>query len=125
VKALADRHSAAAGRAAQYVRAHLCASAETSPPPVAAPVVPRPSAAARASAAPRTRRQSRYEDAARLRAAGVSINRIAAELGTERKTVRRWLKLGMRRCGSSRQATASSTRLLASQRADGTKDVVT
>ena len=32
VKALADRHSAAASRAAQYVRAsHLCASAETSP----------------------------------------------------------------------------------------------
>src|ERR1700744_2909322 len=94
VKALADRHCAAAGRAAQYVRAHLCASAETSPPVVAAPVVPRPSAAARASAASRARRQSRYEDAARLRAAGASISRIAAELGTERKTVRRWLKLG-------------------------------
>ena len=94
VKALADRHSAAAGRAAQYVRAHLCASGETLPPSVAAPVVPRPTAAARASAASRARRQSRYEDAARLRAAGVSISRIAAELGTERKTVRRWLKLG-------------------------------
>ncbi len=29
-----------------------------------------------------------------MRAAGVSITRIAAELGTERKTVRRWLRLG-------------------------------
>jgi transposase len=94
VKALADRHSAAASRAAQYVRAHLCASAETSPPSVVAPVALRPTAAAQVSAASRARRQSRYEDAARLRAAGVSIRRIAAELGTERKTVRRWLKLG-------------------------------
>ena len=40
------------------------------------------------------RRQSRYEETARLRAAGASITRIAAELGTERKTVRRWLRLG-------------------------------
>jgi transposase len=44
--------------------------------------------------ASRARRQSRYEEAARLRAAGASIKRIAAELGTERKTVRRWLRLG-------------------------------
>ena len=44
--------------------------------------------------ASRARRQSHYEEAARLRATGVSITRIAAELGTERKTVRRWLRLG-------------------------------
>jgi len=50
--------------------------------------------AQRVSAASQARRQSRYEEAARLRAAGASIRRIAAELGTERKTVRRWLRLG-------------------------------
>jgi DNA-binding NarL/FixJ family response regulator len=50
--------------------------------------------------ASRSRRQSRYEEAARLRAAGASIKRIAAELGTERKT------LG----GNSHQAAACSTR---------------
>ena len=36
----------------------------------------------------------RYEDAARLQAAGVSILAIAAAVGAERKTIRRWLQAG-------------------------------
>ena len=41
-----------------------------------------------------TQRQARYEDAARLRAAGASIAHIAVQLGAERKTIRRWLRAG-------------------------------
>ena len=40
------------------------------------------------------RRHGRYEEAARLRAAGVSILSIAASIGAERKTLRRWLRAG-------------------------------
>jgi transposase len=40
------------------------------------------------------RRQARYEEAARLRAAGMSLKRIATTIGTERKTVRRWFRAG-------------------------------
>lgn len=40
------------------------------------------------------RRQARYEEAARLKAAGMPIKRIAAMLGAERKTIRRWLRAG-------------------------------
>ena len=94
VHGLADKNGAAAGRAAQKVRAYLQASAAKTPSPSAIPVPQAPTRAERASMASRTRRQARYEEAARLRAAGVSIKRIAAELGTERKTVRRWLRLG-------------------------------
>lgn len=53
-----------------------------------------PTAAERASEASFARRQARYEEAARLRAAGISLSRIAALLGAERKTVRGWLRLG-------------------------------
>ncbi len=95
VRGLGDKHNAAAGRAAEHVRAHLCASAATAPlPPAPTIVTPKLTAAERASAGSRARRQARFEEAARLRAAGASIRRIAAELGTERKTVRRWLRLG-------------------------------
>lgn len=38
------------------------------------------------------RRQARYEQAARLRVAGVSINAIARQIGAERKTIRAWLR---------------------------------
>lgn len=90
VQALTDRFSAAAGRAADGVRAHLLATALS---PGRSPEPPL-SAAQRASEASHTRRQARFEEAARLHALGVSISRIAAELGAERKTVRRWLRLG-------------------------------
>ncbi len=47
-----------------------------------------------AGSTPIARRQARYEEAARLRAKGVPLRRIAVRLGAERKTVRRWLRLG-------------------------------
>ena len=108
VQALADKHSAAGGRAAHHVRAHLRASGATIRPRASPIVSPKPTAAERVSAASRARRQSLYEEAARLRAAGASIKRIAAELGAERKTVRRWLRLGHAPLGSSRRAAACS-----------------
>jgi hypothetical protein len=37
---------------------------------------------------------ARYEEAAQLRARGLSLSRIADLLGTERKVIRRWLRLG-------------------------------
>jgi hypothetical protein len=39
-------------------------------------------------------RPSWYEEAAQLRLAGLSIAGIAASLGGERKTIRRWLRAG-------------------------------
>jgi transposase len=89
VQGVTDKHSAAASRAAQHVRAHLRAAA-ASAPPANIPVLTARELTSMASLA---RRQSRYEEAARLRSAGASITRVAAELGAERKTVRRWLRL--------------------------------
>jgi transposase len=92
VQGLADRHSAAARRAARQVTDELATAAASIPrPPPPAGVA---TAAARASQASFARRQARYEEAAQLRAAGASISRIAALLGADRKTVRRWLRLG-------------------------------
>ena len=93
VQALTDRFSAAAGRAADAVRADLLATTSVSLGQDRPPEPP-PTAAQRSSEASRVRRQARFEEAARLHAAGVTLSRIAAELGAERKTVRRWLRLG-------------------------------
>lgn len=94
VQSLTDKHSATAARAAQHVRAHLQASMTAASSPATEIVIPKPTLAEQTSAASRVRRQSRYDEVARLRVAGASISRIAAELGTERKTVSRWLQLG-------------------------------
>lgn len=92
VHALADQHGGAVRRAAQAVAEEDAASAAAEPSSL---VVSRPSnAAERASQASFSRRQARYEEAARLYGQGVSILRIAALLGTERKTVRSWLRRG-------------------------------
>ena len=93
VQALADRHSGAIRRAAQHApdAPQPTVAAEALKPPPA----PRgPTAVERASQAAFARRQARYEEAAWLRAEGVPISRIAALLGAERQTVRRWLRLG-------------------------------
>jgi transposase len=90
VRAVVDRQHAAIRRAAKQA-----GEQERTLPQVASAAEPdssRPGAAARRSQASLTRRQARYEDAARLRAAGASIARIAAQLGAERKTIRRWLR---------------------------------
>lgn len=59
-----------------------------------APDNPKPTAAVRRSQASQARRQARYEEAARLYAAGGSISRIAARLAADRKTIRCWLQTG-------------------------------
>jgi transposase len=90
VRAIVDAQHAALRRTAKLV-------GEASPvPSVAAPVSsnPLPTAVDQRSQASQARRQVRYEEATRLRAAGVSIAGIAAQLGAERKTIRRWLRLG-------------------------------
>lgn len=92
VHALADRHGGAVRRTAQAVAEEGAATAIAAPGP---PTTPRmPNAVARASQASLSRRQARYEEAARLHGQGVSIRRIAALLGAERKTVRGWLRRG-------------------------------
>jgi len=92
VRVVIDRQHAAVRRAAKQVSEQLMVSTSTLPAP--APHSPKPTAAARHSQASYARRQARYEEAARLRAAGCSISRIAAQLGAERKSIRRWLKAG-------------------------------
>jgi transposase len=63
--------------------------------PTVSPALPsKPTATERASRASLARRQGRYEEVARLRAEGLSIRRIGILLRIERKTVRRWLRLG-------------------------------
>ena len=91
VQALGGRHSAAIRRAAQHVRAHLT---DTQPSSVSPKLPPAPTQTQQASAVARERRQSRYEEAARLRGLGTTIKRISAELGADRKTIHGWLRLG-------------------------------
>jgi transposase len=90
VRAMVDRQHAAVQRAAKQIGQLALTPADTMP--VATPDVAPPNAAQRRSRDAYTRRQTRYEEAARLRAAGVSISRIAALLGAERKTIRGWLR---------------------------------
>jgi transposase len=92
VQALVDRQHAAVQLAAKQV-------GEPKVVPVAAVSTAaqdsaRSTAAARRRQASYTRRQARYEDAARLHAAGASISHIGAQLGADRKTVRAWLQAG-------------------------------
>jgi len=90
VRAVVDRQYAVVRRAARQVSEQLPVPAVIAP----APDSPKPTVAVRRSQASYARRQARHEEAARLRAAGGSILRIAAQLGTERKTIRRWLQAG-------------------------------
>jgi transposase len=86
VRAAVDRQHAAIRRIAQQISEETItpANAAIATPPVAAT----PTAAAKRSQAAYARRHARYEEAARLRSAGVSIKRIAILLGSERKTIR-------------------------------------
>jgi len=89
VHAVAQRHHAAARRVAGEVMAQ--------PPSVGAPcgvTTGRTSAAQRRSATTRARRQARFEEAARLHAAGASLSAISRQLGLDRKTLRHWLQAG-------------------------------
>ena len=92
VRAVIDRHHHAIQRAAGQLD-----DARTTPASdavVSAPVAPRMTAARRRSQDAHACRHGRYEEAARLRAAGTPLSAIAASLGAERKTIRRWLRAG-------------------------------
>ena len=81
-------------------------AALTASMPTAAADPVTPTAAERRSQASYARRQARYEEAVRLKAMGMPLKRIAATIGVERKTVRRWLRAGGIPCGVSRGASA-------------------
>jgi transposase len=95
VQALADRYGGALRRAAQSTSdVHATTITAHTPSSPAAPAARPPTRAQRVSQAAFERRQARYEEAASLHANGVSLSRIAALLGAERKTVRGWLRRG-------------------------------
>lgn len=92
VRAVVDRHHGAIQLAATQLNEQ-----PPEPPSDDAPAVPaiiRVTAAQRRSQNAHARRHGRYEEAVRLRAAGVSISSIAASIGAERKTIRGWLRAG-------------------------------
>jgi transposase len=91
LQATVERHSATARRIATEVAAGLAAGA----PAAGTPTIEGPDAATtpRGPAAHAGRR-ARFEEAVRLHAAGVSLRQIARRLGTDSKTVRRWLRAG-------------------------------
>jgi transposase len=92
VRAVVDRQHALIRRVCRQLRDQNDAPAVENP--VSAPDSSNPTAAERHRQVSYARRQARYEEAARLHAAGVSIKRIADLLGAERKTIRRWLRAG-------------------------------
>jgi transposase len=92
VRAVVDRHHGDLLRAAKQLN-------EPMPTPLAEeapsePAVRTATAAQRRSQDAHARRHIRYEEAARLQSAGISISGIAESLGVERKTIRRWLAAG-------------------------------
>jgi transposase len=91
LQAIVERHHAAARRIAAEVAADLVAGAPTA----GTPAIERPDVATtpRGPAAHAGRR-ARFEEAARLHATGVSLRQISRLLGTDCKTVRRWLRAG-------------------------------
>ena len=92
VRAVVDRHHGDLRRAAKQMEEPVptIMAEETS----LEPAIPRMTAAQRRRQEAHARRNDRYREAARLRAAGASISAIAASLGAERKTVRGWLRAG-------------------------------
>lgn len=89
VRTAAEGHHAAVRRAGEGV---LAARGEAAPLPATGEA--RPGAAERRGQAARARRQTRFEEVARLHEAGVSIGETARRLGLDRKTARRWLRRG-------------------------------
>nr|WP_328702494.1 ISL3 family transposase [Belnapia arida] len=89
VHAAAERHHAAARRVARQVMRQPGVPSTSAPADSACP------GAARRQIVPALeRRQSRFDEAARLHAAGTSLTAISRQLGADRKTLRRWLRAG-------------------------------
>jgi transposase len=88
VQAVVGRHHADIRRVSRHMAEETAALAASMPTAAADPVTP--TALERRSQASYARRQARYEEAVRLKAMGMPLKRIAATIGVERKTVRRW-----------------------------------
>jgi len=92
VQAVVSRHHAGVRRVAKEIAGEVDAeAAAVSLPPTD---LAKPTTAEQRRQDAYARRHARYEEAAELRTAGVSIKRIAALIGVERKTVRSWLRAG-------------------------------
>jgi transposase len=89
VQAIVGRHHAAIRTAAREVVAELAVAAHAD-----RLATVKPTAAQSRSRQRHARWQARYEEAARLRAAGASISCIARTVGADPKTVRGWLRNG-------------------------------
>ena len=92
VRAVLDRHHGAIQHAVRQFNESYAEPINVAVTP--SPIIPKMTTAQRRSQDAYGRRRSRYEEAARLRTAGMSISAIAAALGAERKTIRRWLRAG-------------------------------
>jgi len=92
VRAAVERQHTDIRRITRPIAAETAVSVAEMPSPASAPV--QATAAEQRRQASYARRHARYEEAARLKTAGMSIKRIAALIGAERKTVRRWLRAG-------------------------------
>ncbi len=92
VRAIVDRHHGDLNRAAKQMEHSIPVPPVDEAP--SEPAIPKVTAAQRRRQDAHARRHDRYQEAARLRAAGASISAIAASLGAERKTVRGWLRAG-------------------------------
>jgi transposase len=89
VQAVVGRHRAGVRQVSKEIVGKAAADAAVIPLPPTDSA--KPTAAEQRGQDAYARRHAGYEEAAALRAAGVSIKRIAALIGIERKTVRRWL----------------------------------
>ena len=92
VRTIVDRQHVEVRRVAKQIAEEAVVPAASLP--LALSDTAKPTAAEQRSRTAYARRQARYEEAARLKTAGVSLKRIAALIGAERKTVRRWLRVG-------------------------------
>ena len=92
VRTVVDRQHVEVRRVAKQIAEEAVVPAASLP--LAPPDVAKPTAAEQRSRTAYARRQARFEEAARLKTAGASLKRIAALIGAERRTVRRWLRAG-------------------------------
>ncbi|WP_158933232.1 hypothetical protein [Acidisphaera sp. S103] len=92
VQAVVDRRHVGIRRVSKQIAEE--AVVEVADGPVITPDTIKPTAAGRRGQVAYGRRQARYEEAARLKATGMSLKWVAASIGVERMTVRRWLRAG-------------------------------
>lgn len=92
VRTIVDRHHGDLRRAAKQMDKSVSTPAAEGV--ISEPITLKVTALERRRQDAHARRHDRYQEAARLRAAGASISAIAMSLGAERKTVRGWLRAG-------------------------------